>query len=99
MTMIIKVEILHLIMEHRSIEKATFPFFRNLVYSKFSTQDSLLIITWLGTLHSPTFWGMFPHTFLIFHTIYSWYKKKHKRLIINAYYFLVSFWHTDCDYE
>ena len=98
MTMIIKVEILHLVMEHRSIEKTISPFFRNMAYSKFSTQDSLLIITWLGTLHSPTFWGMFPHTFLIFHTIYFWCKK-HKRLIINAYYFLVSFWHTDCDYE
>ena len=27
------VEFLHLIMEHRSIEKATFPFFRNMAYS------------------------------------------------------------------
>ena len=40
MTMIIKVEILHLVMEHRSMEKTTFPFFGNLVYSKFTTQDS-----------------------------------------------------------
>ncbi len=39
MTMIIKVEILHLVMEHRSMEKPPFPFFRNLAYSKFSTQD------------------------------------------------------------
>ncbi len=39
MTMIIKVEILHLVMEHRSMEKPLFPFFRNLAYSKFSTQD------------------------------------------------------------
>ena len=34
------VEFLHLVMEHRSIEKTISPFFRNLVYSKFSTQDS-----------------------------------------------------------
>ena len=40
MTMIIKVEILHLVMEHRSMEKAIFPFFRNLAYSKFSAQDN-----------------------------------------------------------
>ncbi|WOZ85489.1 hypothetical protein KUA49_003575 [Segatella copri] len=33
------VEFLHLVMEHRSIEKTIFPFFRNLVYSIFSTQD------------------------------------------------------------
>ena len=39
MTMIIKVEILHLVMEHRSMKKTIFPFFRNLVYPKFSTQD------------------------------------------------------------
>lgn len=39
MTMIIKVEILHLVVEHRSIEKTIPPFFMNLVYSKFSTQD------------------------------------------------------------
>ena len=34
------VETLHLIMEHRSIKKTIFPFFRNMAYSKFSTQDS-----------------------------------------------------------
>ena len=39
MTMIIKVEILHLAMKHRSIEKTIPPFFRNMAYSKFSTQD------------------------------------------------------------
>gem|GEM_PF-1683393 len=34
------VEFLHLIMEHRSIEKTIFPFFCNMAYSKFSTQNS-----------------------------------------------------------
>ena len=34
----------------------------------------------------PSFWGMFPHTFLIFHTIYFWYTKC-KYLIINPYHF------------
>ena len=59
---------------------------------------SLPIIIWLGTLHSPTFRGMFPHAFLIFHTIYFWYTKC-KYLIINTYHFHDSFWHADCDYE
>ena len=34
------VEFLHLVMEHRSIVKTIPPFFRNMAYSKFSTQDS-----------------------------------------------------------
>ena len=34
------VEFLHLVMEHRSIEKTIFPFVRNMAYSKFSTQNS-----------------------------------------------------------
>ncbi len=34
-------------------------------------------------MHSPTFWGMFPHTFLIFHTIHFWYIL-HKHLIIST---------------
>lgn len=44
------------------------------------------------------FWGMFPHSFPIFHTIYFWHTK-HKHLIINPYQFHSSFWHADCDYE
>ena len=51
---------------------------------------SLPIIIWLGTLHSPTFRGMFPHTFLIFPTIYFWYTK-HNHLIINSYHFTLLF--------
>ena len=31
----------------------------------------------------PTFWGMFPHSFLIFHTIHFWHKG-YKLLIINT---------------
>ena len=36
------------------------------------------------------FWGMFPHTFLIFPTIYFWYTK-HNHLIINSYHFTLLF--------
>ena len=52
-------------------------------------------LTWQAAVD---FWGMFPHTFLIFHTIYFWHTK-HKYLIINSYHFSPSFWHADCDYE
>ena len=34
------VEFLHLVMEHRSIEKTISPFVRNMAYSIFSTKDS-----------------------------------------------------------
>ena len=53
---------------------------------------------WKQRFHSPVFWGMFPHTFLIFHTIYFW-RTKHKHLTINTYHFHSSFWHADCDYD
>ena len=52
-------------------------------------------ITWLATLD----FGECFHILSSFSTPSTFGTKKYKRLIINEYYFLVSFWHTDCDYE
>lgn len=38
----------------------------------------------------PNFWGMFPHSFPIFHTIYFWHIQ-YKHLIIKIYHFNSSF--------
>ena len=65
---------------------------------KVPSGSNIPVGTFFLCMHSPTFWGIFPQSFLTFHTIHFWHKT-YKHLIINTKPFFSSFWHADCDYD
>ena len=65
---------------------------------KVPSGSNIPVGTFFLCMHSPTFWGIFPQSFLTFHTIHFWHKT-HKHLIISIKPFFLSFWHADCDYD
>ena len=50
---------------------------------KVPSGSNIPVWTFFLCMHSPTFWGIFPQSFLTFHTIHFWHKT-HKHLIINT---------------
>ena len=65
---------------------------------KVPSGSNIPVGTFFLCMHSPTFWGIFPQSFLTFHTIHFWHET-HKHLIINIKLLFPSFWHADCVYD